>query len=423
MRINVINIGSYQISSVSALIETLELGEFGNIRITHYGYSKSDGVREGYVNDKEKFKRAVSEALEKMRNGQDFSDDVFYVTLTGSYLKGTVHSVLRAFTNEVRAISSGDIENIIEYSKSIYISQGYEVIWVHPNRFIIDETSSTRRPLNLKGRKMEMQSYVVYAESSKIDNITSALSELGIKTGGMVFQPISAGYAVMSRSEMEYGLSVVVDIGHNTTDVAIWKAGDLVHASSVPIAGIHITKDIMIGLNLRNYEIANQLKLTQGAAREDLIQEDDIIVITGLKNGRTIQLPRKVLVRIIYARLYEIFYHVNNIINLYRDSNTVPVNVTIVGGSSNIEGIEKLAHSVLKASVTTGEIVGFSNIPPDFQSLSFASTLGTIKLILENKSITGNLIPQKKKSEKKGGLKRKILRQFSRVKEFINEEI
>lgn len=422
MRINVINIGSYFISGVSAIIESHERGELGTIRITNYGYSRSEGVREGYVNDKEKFKRSVGDTLDKMRNGQDFSGDVFYVALTGSYIKGTLHSVPRAFQSEMHTISPEDIEKIIDSSKSIPISQDYEVISVHPNKFTIDETSSTRRPLKLKGRKLEMQSYVVYAESSKIDNINSALAELGVETAGMVFQPISAGYAVMSRSEMEYGLSVVVDIGHNTTDVAIWKSGDLVHASSIPIAGMHITKDIMIGLNLRNYETAHQLKLTQGVAREDLVQEDDIITVAGLKNGRTIQLPRRVLARIIYARLFEIFYHVNNILSIYRDNNTVPVNVTLVGGSSNIEGIEKLAHSVLKASVTTGEIIGFSNIPPDFQSPSFASTLGTIKLILENKLITGSLISPEKKSEGKSGFK-KFIGKLSKVKEFIDREV
>ena len=421
MRINVINIGSYYISGVSAIVESHERGEPNTIRITNYGYSKSEGIREGYVNDKEKFKRSVIETLDKMRNGQEFKNEAFYVALTGSYIKGTSHSVPRAFKSDMHTISPDDIARIVESSKSIPISQDYEVISVHPNRFTIDETSSTRRPLNLKGRKLEMQSYVVYAESSKIDNINSALAELGVATAGVVFQPISAGYAVMSRSEMEYGLSVVIDIGHNTTDVAIWKSGDLVHASSLPIAGMHITKDIMIGLNLRNYETADQLKLTQGVAREDLVQEDDIITVSGLKNGRAVQLPRRVLARIIYARLYEIFYHVNNILSAYRDNNTIPVNVTLVGGSSSIEGIEKLAHSVLKASVATGEISGFTNVPPDFQSPSFASTLGTIKLIVENKLTTGGFISPDKKSEGKEGFK-KLFGKLRKVKEFIDRE-
>ncbi len=418
MKINVLNIGSFYISGVSADVQTDERGEPANIRITSYGISRSEGITEGYVNAKEKFKHSVSEVLRKMQGDQEYRLENFYICLTGAYIKGKEQAVQRARSSEMHYITTEDIEKIMESSRSISISPDYEVISVHPNQFRIDESSSTKRPLNLKGRKLEMKSYVVYGESSKIDNIKTALMELNISPSGVFYQPIAAGYAVLTENDFDYGLSVLVDIGHSTTDVAIWKSGELVHASSIPIAGLHITKDIMIALNLKNFDTAERLKLTQGIARDDLVAEDDFINVNGLKSGKTIEIPRRVLARIIYARLYEIFYHVNNILSGYRASDSIPVNVVLVGGSTGIEGIEKLAHEVLNASVSIGEIQGFSNIPPDLEWPSFASTLGTVKLIIENHLITGKMenIPSKSSGESKF---KKFLKKFKKT---VSEE-
>ncbi len=395
MKINVLNIGSNFISCVSADVQPDEKGEPTSVRITSYGISRSEGVTEGYMTARDKFKHSVSEALRKMsgEQGEDFKD--FYVAITGTHIKGKEQAVQRAWASEMHVIAPGDIETIMESSRSISISPDHVIISIHPNEFQIDDHTKAVNPLGMKARKLEMKSYVMYSESSRLENLKSALSELGITPVGFFFQPVAAGYAVMSPSDLNFGISVLIDIGHSTTDVAIWKSGSLVRARSIPIAGMHITKDIMVGLNIKNFKAAERLKLTHGIAHEDLVMDEETIKISELKSGNSVDIPRKVLARIIYARLYEIFYHVKNEVNGYRDKESTPMNVVLVGGSANIEGIEKVAQEVLNSPVTVGEIMGFANLPQELKWTSFASTLGTVRLVIRNKMLFGGITREK----------------------------
>ncbi len=411
MKVNVLNIGSNFISCVSADVQPDEKGDPTTIRITSYGIAKSEGITEGYMTARDKFKHSVSDALKKMTGEQPDGVRDFYVSITGTHIKGKEQAVQRAWSSEMHVISPEDIEKVMESSRSISISPDYEIISIHPNEFQIDDHTEAANPLGMKARKLEMKSYVMYSESSRLENLKSALMELGITPRGFFYQPVAAGYAVMSPSDLNFGISVLIDIGHSTTDLAIWKSGSLVRARSIPIAGMHITKDIMVGLNIRNFKAAERLKLTHGIAHEDLVEDDDLIKISELKSGKSAEIPRKVLARIIYARLYEIFYHVKNEINGYRDKESTPMNVVLVGGSANIEGIEKVAQEVLNSPVSVGEVMGFTNLPQELKWTSFASTLGTIKLVVRNRMLFGGISVEKE--EEKSSRMKSI---FSKIK-------
>ncbi len=420
MKLNVMNIGSNFISCVSADIQPDERGEPSSIRITSYGISNSEGVTEGYMTAREKFKHSVLEALKKLAGDQSESVNDFYISITGTHIKGKEQAVQRAWSSEMHVISPEDIEKVMESSRSISISPDYIIISIHPNEFQIDDHTEAYNPLGMKARKLEMKSYVMYSESSRLENLRSALVELGITPRGFFYQPVAAGYAVMSPSDLNFGISVLIDVGHSTTDFAIWKSGSLVRAGSIPIAGMHITKDIMVGLNIKNFRAAERLKLTHGIAHEDLVEENDLIKISELKSGKTAEIPRKVLARIIYARLYEIFYHVKNEINGYRDKESTPMNVVLVGGSANIEGIEKVAHEVLNSPVSIGEVTGFANLPQELKWTSFASTLGTVKLVIRNRMLFGG-ISVEKKEEKTNKVKSFFSKVKDSVKQFLDE--
>ena len=75
---------------------------------------------------------------------------------------------------------------------------------------------------------------------------------------------------------------MLVDIGGGTTDVAIFQDDIIRHTAVIPFGGNVITDDIKEGCQIIHAQ-AEQLKVKFGSAIPTEAQENEIVVIPGLK--------------------------------------------------------------------------------------------------------------------------------------------
>ena len=64
----------------------------------------------------------------------------------------------------------------------------------------------------------------------------------------LVSAPLAAGLSSLVREERELG-ATVIDMGGGTTGMAVYADNQIMHTSQLAIGGLHVTKDLAIGLS------------------------------------------------------------------------------------------------------------------------------------------------------------------------------
>ncbi len=297
-RVLAIDLGSGKVAAIVA-----EVGLNKEVRVLGVGRTRSTGIRNGRIVNIEKTALSVKEAAQQAYQMAKSEFDSVVVGITGEHIKGATSRGLIAISNPHLEITEDDVSRVISQAKTISIPMGREVIYVHPNSYTIDDQKGIKEPVGMIGMRLEVEAYIVTAQSTVIMNIKRALSKGGIENPILMFQPIAASAAVLKQQDMDQGVALV-DIGKDTTDIAVWYDGDLVHTAVIPLGGQLITNDIAIGLKIP-VDKAEEVKLEHGVASVALAEEtdDDNIQVDGIYGQRVKFFSKKDVAYIIEARV------------------------------------------------------------------------------------------------------------------------
>ena len=90
-----------------------------------------------------------------------------------------------------------------------------------------------------------------------------------------VFEAIAAGYAAVLPEDRARG-AAIVDMGAQSTELAIYDGDSLLLATSIPIGGDHFTRDLARLFKV-NYDFAEALKRQFGSAVTDSVPETALV--------------------------------------------------------------------------------------------------------------------------------------------------
>jgi cell division protein FtsA len=160
--------------------------------------------------------------------------------------------------------------------------------------------------------KLEGEFHVITAPFAAIANIQKCIEKadrlLGkrgqLKIGERILEPIAAGMAVLMDEEKEAGVAMV-DIGGDTTDIAIFHKNIIRHTSVIPFGGNIVTRDIEDGCTIQA-KYAELLKIRFGLALSEPASWNEVVSIPVLPGRPPKEISIKNLAYIIEARMEEI---------------------------------------------------------------------------------------------------------------------
>jgi cell division protein FtsA len=206
----------------------------------------------------------------------------------------------------------------------------------------------------LWARRVEMTGHLVFGAISAIQNLVSAVEESGLAVEDIVLEPLASSRACLEQSELQSGV-MLVDIGGGTTDAAMFVDGRLVHSAVLPVGGNHITRDISVGLKVP-LKTAEEIKLRYAHAQSHLVEDIEMVRmdVRGVQEERQASFSRKLLARIVEARVAEIFSLVLRQASSSGYLSSIAAGMVITGGSSQLEGISGLAQHIARMPARTG---------------------------------------------------------------------
>jgi len=378
-----VDIGTSKVATVVALFDK---EEDKVPKIIGFSSSPSLGIKKGLVIDIEKATEAIEKSIEKAEKMAGYKIDKAFVSVGGPHISSLNSHGLVAITNPNQEINEGDVVRVIEAAQAVSLSSTRQIIEVVPCDFTVDGQGGIKNPVGMTGVRLEVDTHIITASQTNIKNIQRCLSDLGIEIEGFVFSGLSSAEAVLTDTEKELGV-VLIDIGGGKTDLCLYSEGSLLHSSSLPIGGKHVTNDIAVGLRV-SLDSAEKIKIYLSKKMNNLSMKKKIseIDLSELKLQEEIEniSIKTLLDEIINPRLEEIFKLIYEEIEKSGLIKSIPSGLVLTGGGALTVGIMDVAKKVIGLPVRVGVPEKVGGLIDEILDPSYATTIGLI-LVGKNK--------------------------------------
>jgi cell division protein FtsA len=379
--IAVIDIGTSKVSCGIAHIG----GDGGSITVVGKGTAVNTGMRKGVVTDIEKTGAAIKAAVDAAERLSGYHIEHATISVSGSHVEGQNSSGQVAVSNPDREIRDDDVDRVLEVCRAVQVPGSRMLLHVLPSSYIVDGQEGIQQPRGMVAFRLEARAHLITAGATAIQNLEKCVQAAGIAVDEFVPSFLAASELTLTDTERELG-TVLVDIGAETCDSAIFHNNAVVHSAVLPIGAAFVTRDVAIGLKT-SIAAAEELKINYGTCDLRTVSVSEQYTVPNEPGGRRIE--RIELARIIESRMSETFELIAGVIAVAGPEAT-SAGVVLTGGGSQLDGITTLARDILKAPVRVaapdGPLLG---ILDDFQGPSSAATLGLFSWVARSMGEVG----------------------------------
>jgi cell division protein FtsA len=305
---------------------------------------------------------------------------------------------------------------------------------------------------------------VVTGANNVRENLVRCVQKADVEVDDLVLSPLASAEAVLTEQEKNMRV-VLVDIGHGTTDIAIYADGSVWHSKVIPIGGWHLTNDLVIVFNIP-YESAETLKLQYGmaiapgssrhaqrearaaslgngraAAKGSFAAVSangngaghgghgvplpvDVLMATvaeeaGLDEGEMLEaetfegnlrrISRDELNEVMAARLDQLFGLVGDEVRRSGYEGLLPAGMVLTGGVAQMSNIEALAAGKLRLPVRTGHPRRIGGLADVFDSPAYATGVGLILWGMKPSAVSLPVAEERSSGPKHRGLNAGVL--------------
>lgn len=366
------------------------------IEIIGVGVAPSRGLEKGVVVDIGRTIQSIRKAVEEAENMADVRVREAYVGIAGKHIRSINNSAIISIARADRIITAEDVRRVIEAARAIPISPDLQVIHIIPRQYVVDGQEGITDPIGMTGTRLEADVHIVLGSVTAVHNLVRCVEAVGIGVKQIVLEPLASAMAVLSSAEKELGV-MLVDTGGGTTDISVFRSGDIWFSKTIPIAGEHITNDITVGLQTP-IEEAERIKKIAGTCLVDSVGDDEKIEVATLGGEGTRQVPRKRLAKIIEPRVEEILDLAMQEVEDAGYRDLIPAGMVLTGGTSLLSGIVEFAQRRYGIPVRRGsvpkDVHGFQEI---VESPIFATGVGLLKFAVEGKDFARSIQARRSK--------------------------
>jgi cell division protein FtsA len=351
----------------------------GQLEIVGIGNADSKGLRKGVISKPDLTVDAIKRAVEDAELMSGLTVNQVYVGLAGSGIKGENNSGIIAIPGRNRAISHEDIMRAIDSACVISIPPGREVADVLPQEYTVDDQDGIDDPLGMLGSRLSVSVHIITSPVAAKQNIISSVNRAGLHVAGVYLTQLAAAEAVLTDEDREYGVAVV-NLGGETTSLAIYQRGSVWRTTVFSLGGNHFTNDIAVGLRTPIPE-AEKIKHKYGCAYRPLLSPEEaseLITVPSVGGREPRKVSRQILCDILEPRAEEILSHVQEDIRAAGYDRQLSGGIVLTGGAARLEGLIEVAENVFNAPVRLGAPGDFQGLGDEIATPNFAAAVGLI---------------------------------------------
>jgi cell division protein FtsA len=351
-------------------------GRTGGVDVIGIGQSPSDGLRKGVVVDIDRTVQSVASAVEAAERLSGLKVRSAFVGISGSHIGSQNSKGMVAVSSRQHDIQREDTIRAIENARAVSIPNTREILHVIPRGYVVDQNAGVRDPIGMSAVRLEVETHIVTASTTSVQNLSKCVQRAGIEIDELVLAPLATAEALLSEEDRELGVALL-DIGGDTTDVAVFQDGSISHCATIPMGARSVTSDL--GLVLRvTPEVAETLKLKQGTATPLDVDPDEVIQITSIGEDQPRPVTRRHVAQIVEARTAELFDHVSREIEAAGATNRLQAGLALTGGGSLLTGLGKAARDQLGMSARVLAPRGLGGLTDSISTPPYSAASGLL---------------------------------------------
>lgn len=376
-------------SKIVALIA--EINDDAELKIIGAGFNRSTGLKKGVVVNIEATIESITKAIEQAEKIAECEINTVFAGIAGSHVRSyDGHGFVRINSGEVNL---RDIAGAIDASKAMKIPSEERILHVLPKDYVIDGQDGIRDPIGMSGIRLEADVHIVTISRSAEENIVKSLERCNLEVQEIVLEPLASSMSVLTKDEKDLGVCLI-DIGGGTTDIAIFKDGQILTTKVIPIGGDHVTIDIAHELKTP-IDSAEEIKIKHACTLSQLNGSNEMIEVPSVGDRAPRQTDLKVLSTVVEQRYQELFEVVLDEIGKMNTEN-LRAGIVLTGGASQLSGAAQLAEEVFSSDVRLGYPRPMSGAFETINSPENATGAGLLLYALKKfKSNPEELIKQK----------------------------
>ena len=321
------------------------------IRIISYHDAPSAGVQCGEIINDLRVTEVVRTLIQQTEAEIDEKISEVTVGISGRVLHREDHSSFIKRRNAGASITEAEVQRIIRAQYETKAGEEEMVFEAALQRYSTEDRIGITQDelIGMVGAEIVADFVLFKGRKSIFDRRNKVLGDCGLQLHKAILAPIASARAVLSAREMERGV-VLVDIGAQTTELAIIKDNLVRHVAIIPFGGETVTSDIKTDTGITR-RWAESVKILQGRCCEEYAVENRKLMLKDENGNVEDEVDLVLLTRIIEARMSEIFDAVGYIIDQSDFAKRLPAGVVITGGTAHLDNILQLASSLLERKV------------------------------------------------------------------------
>ncbi|MBQ9555529.1 MAG: cell division protein FtsA [Muribaculaceae bacterium] len=330
-----LEIGSSKI--VGAIAEKTSAGY---LSVRHLQEEKHlNSVRYGIVQNVENIKSSINRIMRNLEGMIDGRITQVYMGVSGRSLHSIVSEVNRS-VGSTEAITRELIDRIIHDATSTPI-RNHDTIDIVPRAYYVDKVE-TPNPVGQFGSSIKIKVNLIVAKPALKLNL-NRLMTFGVPAKDYIVTPLAVAEQILSDSDRELGC-MLVDMGAETTTVAVYKNKALIYLNTLPMGGRNLTRDIMNGLNVLEETAENVKKNINNPLDPNNVSS---VVIEGVSAPEAAQY--------ISARTGEIIANINQQFADAGVSTDEIKSIVLIGGGAHLGGLQQKLAETVKVKVRMGQ--------------------------------------------------------------------
>ncbi len=355
----------------------LDLHPSRPLRVSGVGVQTAPAIASGKAADFDACARAVRVALDEAAYMAGAPIERVVATYSGPGIQSALVRGGARVKNKI--IGTREIEAAIDAAMQTLPTPQRSFLHVEPLRYFIDDGAPVDDPTGHAGRMLTVEACAVTAPTDALNALKACIRHAGADVEDIIAGPKAAGLAALTRDERDAG-ALVLDIGAGAIGMAVFAEEGLVHAETVAIGGVRLTRDLAAKLRT-SFAAAERVKLAFGAVGascdpREAIQAPKFGADGRLEASTTL---RGVIADTLTPRLMEMLLLARQQLARAGFANgDGPRRAVIVGGGAQIPGIRELAVEALGMPVRIGrtEVSGFDH---GEASPAFAAAAGALR--------------------------------------------
>jgi cell division protein FtsA len=364
-----IDIGSTKVCAVIAKQQAEESHILG------VGLAKSQGIKKGVITNIDLASKAIKNAIEEAKKiaGTHFSKVI--VSISGAYINATSSDgVVNVPGSEITIREINRVMEIAHFSAQT--PKDYDKIHILPYNFKVDKQELIEDPLGMNGTRLEVETHIISAQSSSLNNLKKAIKSAGVEVDNIVYSGYAASLAVLNSDEKELG-AAVIDMGGATCNLAIHCGNSIIYNDFLSVGSNNITSDLSMALHTP-INAAEKLKRLHGSLKN--IDSHDMVDLPIIGDDQTTQqVSLEIIAKVIYARAEEMLTLLAKKIDESGHKGMLGAGVVLTGGMSKLDGIRDLANAIFDGlPVRIAKPLNLSGLDDALQDPRYSTVIGLV---------------------------------------------